>query len=124
MWRAVTYYLMENSISQVFYGLSCLARFPHQRIAQIGRTEWKTGIHYCRTLVGILFTYPLHLDDRKGQLRDRCSAVFCHFRCPARWVCLERNLYKTSLDRRCDDGPRHFFHHKFLHYTLRLNEGG
>ena len=41
LWRAVTYYLMENSISQVFYGLSCLVRFPRQQIAQIGRTEWK-----------------------------------------------------------------------------------
>ena len=41
LWRAVTYYLMENSISQLFYGLSCLVRFPRQQIAQIGRTEWK-----------------------------------------------------------------------------------
>ena len=41
LWRAVTYYLMENSISQIFYGLSCLARFPHQQIVEIGRTEWK-----------------------------------------------------------------------------------
>ena len=44
LWRAVTYYLMENSISQVFYGLSCLARFPHQQIAEIGRTEWKRAL--------------------------------------------------------------------------------
>ena len=44
MWRAVTYYLMENSISQVLYGLSCLARFPHQRIAEIGRIEWKRAL--------------------------------------------------------------------------------
>ena len=44
LWRAVTYYLMENSISQVFYGLSCLARFPHERITQIGRTEWKRAL--------------------------------------------------------------------------------
>ena len=41
LWRAVTYYLMENSISQVFYGVSCLIRFPHEQIIQIGRTEWK-----------------------------------------------------------------------------------
>ena len=44
LWRAVTYYLMENSISQVFYGLSCLVRFPHAQIAQIGRTEWKRAL--------------------------------------------------------------------------------
>ncbi len=44
LWRAVTYYLMENSISQVLYGLSCLARFPHQQIAEIGRTEWKRAL--------------------------------------------------------------------------------
>ncbi|MCG9133092.1 EamA family transporter [Candidatus Poribacteria bacterium] len=44
LWRAVTYYLMENSISQVFYGLSCLARFPHQQIAEIGRSEWKRAL--------------------------------------------------------------------------------
>jgi len=44
LWRAVTYYLTENSISQVFYGLSCLARFPHQQIAEIGRTEWKRAL--------------------------------------------------------------------------------
>ena len=44
LWRAVTYYLMENSISQVLYGVSCLARFPHQQIAEIGRTEWKRAL--------------------------------------------------------------------------------
>ena len=44
LWRAVTYYLMENSISQILYGLSCLARFPHQQIAEIGRTEWKRAL--------------------------------------------------------------------------------
>ena len=44
MWRAVTYYLMENSISQVFYGLSCLVRFPRQQILEIGRTEWKRSL--------------------------------------------------------------------------------
>ena len=44
LWRAVTYYLMENSISQVFYGLSCLARFRHQQIVEIGRTEWKRAL--------------------------------------------------------------------------------
>lgn len=44
MWRAVTYYLMENSISQVFYGLSCLVRFPRQQILEIGRTEWKRAL--------------------------------------------------------------------------------
>ena len=41
LWRPVTYYLMENSISQVLYGLSCLVRFPHEQIAEIGRKEWK-----------------------------------------------------------------------------------
>ena len=44
LWRAVTYYLMENSISQVLYGVSCLVRFPHQQIAEIGRTEWKRAL--------------------------------------------------------------------------------
>ena len=44
LWRAVTYYLMENSISQVLYGLSCLVRFPHQQIVEIGRTEWKRAL--------------------------------------------------------------------------------
>ena len=44
LWRAVTYYLMENSISQVLYGLSCLVRFPHQQIVQVGRTEWKRSL--------------------------------------------------------------------------------
>ncbi len=44
IWRAVTYYLMENSISQVFYGLSCLVRFPRQQILEIGRTEWKRSL--------------------------------------------------------------------------------
>ncbi|MCY3740661.1 MAG: EamA family transporter [Candidatus Poribacteria bacterium] len=52
LWRAVTYYLMENSISQVFYGLSCLARFPHQQIAEIGRTEWKRSL----VVVGLSLT--------------------------------------------------------------------
>ena len=41
LWRAVTYYLMENGISQIFYGVFCLVRFPHQQIVEIGRTEWK-----------------------------------------------------------------------------------
>ena len=44
LWRAVTYYLMENSISQVLYGLSCLVRFPRERIVQIGRMEWKRAL--------------------------------------------------------------------------------
>ena len=44
LWRAVTYYLMENGISQVLYGLSCLIRFPRERIAQIGRMEWKRAL--------------------------------------------------------------------------------
>ena len=58
MWRAVTYYLMENSISQVLYGLTCLARFPHQRIAKIGRMEWKRAL----AIVGLsLVSYSLIL---------------------------------------------------------------
>ena len=52
LWRAVTYYLMENSISQVLYGLSCLVRFPHQQIAEIGRMEWKRAL----AVVGLLLT--------------------------------------------------------------------
>jgi drug/metabolite transporter (DMT)-like permease len=52
LWRAVTYYLMENSISQVFYGLSCLVRFPHQQIVEIGRTEWKRTL----AVVGLSLT--------------------------------------------------------------------
>ena len=44
LWHPITYYLMENSISQVLYGLTCLARFPHQRIAEIGRAEWKRAL--------------------------------------------------------------------------------
>ena len=58
LWRALTYYLMENSISQVFYGLSCLARFPHQRIAQIGRAEWKRA---CAIVVLSLVSYSFIL---------------------------------------------------------------
>ena len=58
LWRAVTYYLMENSISQVFYGLSCLIRFPHQQIVQIGRREWKRAF----AIVGLsLVSYSLIL---------------------------------------------------------------
>ncbi len=58
LWRAVTYYLMENSISKVFYGLSCLIRFPRQQIAQIGRTEWKRAL----AVVGLmLISYSLIL---------------------------------------------------------------
>ena len=44
MWRAVTYYLLEGGISQVFYGFSCLVRFPRQQITQIGRTEWRRAL--------------------------------------------------------------------------------
>ena len=58
LWRAVTYYLMENCISQIFYGLSCLARFPHQQIVEIGRTEWKRAL----AVVGLsLMSYSLIL---------------------------------------------------------------
>ena len=52
LWRAVTYYLMENSISQTFYSLTCLVRFPHKRIVQIGRTEWKRAL----AIVGLSLT--------------------------------------------------------------------
>ena len=44
LWRPVTYYLMENSISQVLYGVTCLARFQHQQIAEIGQSEWKRAL--------------------------------------------------------------------------------
>ena len=64
--------------------------------------------HRC-ALVGILFAYPLRLDDRESQLRNRGSAVFCHFRCSARWIRIEGNLYKTAFDRSYCDGLRHFF---------------
>ena len=52
LWRAVTYYLMENSISQALYGLTCLARFPHQQVAQLGRREWKRSL----AIVGLSLT--------------------------------------------------------------------
>ena len=83
----------------------------------------ETGTRYCCALVGILFAHPLRLDDRKGQLRNSGSAVFCHFRRFARWVCLERDLHQTPLDRSRDNGTRHFFDSQFLNfnYTLRLN---
>ena len=58
MWRAVTYYLMENGISQALYGLSCLIRFPHQQIAEIGRTEWKRAL---AVVVLMLTSYSLIL---------------------------------------------------------------
>ena len=61
LWRAVTYYLMENSISQVLYGLSCLARFPHDQIAEIGRTEWKRAFAIVIAFVDLLFTHPLRI---------------------------------------------------------------
>lgn len=58
LWRAVTYYLMENSISQVLYGLTCLIRFPRQQIVRIGRTEWKRAL----AIVGLsLLSYSLIL---------------------------------------------------------------
>ena len=81
-------------------------------------------IRYCRALVGILFAYPLRLDDRKGQLRNSGSAVFCHFRRFARWVRLERDLYKTALDRGCCNDTRHLFDSQFLifNYTLRFGQ--
>ena len=41
LWSAAAYYLMENSISQVLYCVSCLMRFSHQQIVQIGQKEWK-----------------------------------------------------------------------------------
>ena len=69
----------------------------------------EAGTRYCWTYVDVLFAHPLRLDDRKGQLCDRGSAVFCHFRCFARWVRLERDLYKTPIYRCCCDGIRHFF---------------
>ena len=52
LWRALTYYLMENSISQVLYGLSCLVRFPHQQIIGIGRREWQRAL----AIVGLSLT--------------------------------------------------------------------
>jgi drug/metabolite transporter (DMT)-like permease len=58
LWRAVTYYLMENACSQVLYGTFILVRFPHQQIIQIGRTEWKRAL----AVVGLsLVSYSLIL---------------------------------------------------------------
>ena len=75
-------------------------------------TDWTSGMEtgscYCWTLVSILFAHSLCLNDRKGQLCNRGSAVLCHFRCFAWWLRLERNLYKTPIYRRCCDGTRHF----------------
>ena len=74
----------------------------------------EAGTRYCWTLVGILFTHPLRLDDGEGQLRNSGSAVFRNFRCSARWIRLERNLYKTSLDCGCCDDLRHLSDCQFL----------
>ncbi len=58
LWRAVTYYLMENACAQVLYGTFILVRFPHQQIIQIGRTEWKRAL----AVVGLsLVSYSLIL---------------------------------------------------------------
>ena len=43
-WRAGTFYLTENIISQTLYGIVCIIRFPRQLITQIGRTEWKRSL--------------------------------------------------------------------------------
>ena len=79
LWSAVTYYLMENSISQVLYGLSCLARFPHEQIAQIGRTEWKRAL---AVVVLSLASYSLILyvlmTDKVSYVTAvrQCSVIF------------------------------------------------
>lgn len=43
-WRAGTFYLTENIISQTLYCVVCIIRFPRQLITQIGRTEWKRSL--------------------------------------------------------------------------------
>ncbi len=43
-WRAGTFYLTENIISQTLYCVVCIVRFPRQLIIQIGRTEWKRSL--------------------------------------------------------------------------------
>lgn len=43
-WRAGTFYLTENIISQTLYGVVCIIRFPRQLITQIGQTEWKRSL--------------------------------------------------------------------------------
>lgn len=43
-WRAGTFYLTENIISQTLYCVVCIIRFPRQLIIQIGRTEWKRSL--------------------------------------------------------------------------------
>ena len=43
-WRAGTFYLTENIISQTLYGVVCIVRFPRQLITQIGRAEWKRSL--------------------------------------------------------------------------------
>ncbi len=43
-WRAGTFYLTENIISQTLYGVVCIIRFPRQLITQIGRAEWKRSL--------------------------------------------------------------------------------
>ena len=43
-WRAGTFYLTENIISQTLYGVFCIVRFPRKLISQIGRTEWKHSL--------------------------------------------------------------------------------
>ena len=100
------------------------ARFPHQPDYRDWTDGMETGTRCCWTYRWyLLFAHPLRLDDRKGQLRNRGSAVFRHFRCFARWIRLERDLYKTPVGCCCRDGTRHFLDciSVIFNYSLRFD---
>ena len=107
-WRAGTFYLYrEHYLTNTLWcRLYCQVSTTTYYSDWTDRMEAVSGCS-C-TGVDILFTHPLRFNDRKGQLCNCCSSVFCHFRSFARWLRLERNLYKTPICRCGCHGNRHF----------------
>ena len=98
-WRAGTFYLTENIISQTLYGVFCIVRFPRKLISQIGRTEWKRSL----AVAGLsMISYSLIL---YVLMTEKVSYVTAVRQCSVIFVVLlgglriERDLYKTQICR-------------------------
>ena len=78
-WRAGTFYLTENIISQTLYGVVCIVRFPRQLITQIGREEWKRSLAVA-TLALISYSLILYvlMTEKVSYVTAvrQCSVIF------------------------------------------------
>ena len=78
-WAAVTYYLVEGIIALVLYTTYIASCFPRRKIAEVGRSEWKTiivsGSLAMISYTLILYVLMTEMLSYTAALRQ-CSVIF------------------------------------------------